>query len=358
MRRSIVVGILVSFLALGTIFLYFYFKQPTVFLKNNLVAEINTEHKILEYIDKIEDGIIITKDRKLDTSTLGYKKVTIKTQNILKQQFLFTYKVSIQDTIPPQITYNKELTTIEGNNIDLLKDVKVTDNSNEVIIPTVSGEYNINTPGTYNLKYIAEDSSHNKTEEEFKLIVNKKVVIKPTPPKTVINNTKAENGYPYYIKVNRRNNVVMVYGIENGEYKNLVKVFTVSASTKTPLGTYRTQNKYVWRQLVGNVWGQYSTRITGQILFHSVPYLKQTKDSLEYWEYNQLGIHRSLGCIRLTVEDAKWIYDNCPLGTKVEIYDGSLNGITKPTPPKIDTNSANRGWDPTDPDPNNPWKAN
>jgi len=47
-----------------------------------------------------------------------------------------------------------------------------------------------------------------------------------------------------------------------------------------------------------------------------------------------------------------------PSGTKVIIYDSdSLDGITKPTVPKIDVNSPNRGWDPTDPDPNNPWKG-
>ena len=151
--------------------------------------------------------------------------------------------------------------------------------------------------------------------------------------------------------------MVLVYGNDNGKYTKLVKVFTVSTGAQTPLGVYRTSDKYVWHQLVGNVWGQYSTRITGHILFHSVPYLKQTKDSLEYWEYNLLGTKRSLGCIRLTVIDAKWLYDNCPKGTKVEIFDSGLNGINKPSIPKIDTSSPKRGWDPTDPDPANPWKV-
>ncbi|MBQ9011661.1 MAG: L,D-transpeptidase family protein, partial [Bacilli bacterium] len=296
------------------------------------------------------------KNKQLDSSTLGYHEITIKLQNILKQQSKYKYKILVKDTVPPQISYTKEITITEGTNIDLLKDVKVTDNSNEQITATIRGDYDFNTPGQYELKYIAEDSSHNKTEEDFLLIVNKKVVQKQQTPKNPTS-VVAESGYPYYIKVNRSNNVVLVYGIENGQYSNLVKVFTASASTKTPLGNFRTSQKYVWKVLIGPVWGQYSTRITGQILFHSVPYTKQTKDSLEYWEYNLLGNHRSLGCIRLTVEDAKWIYDNCPLGTQVEIYDGPLNGIEKPSTPKIDTNSPNRGWDPTDPDPNNPWKA-
>ena len=39
-----------------------------------------------------------------------------------------------------------------------------------------------------------------------------------------------------------------------------------------------------------------------------------------------------------------------------KIYDGTLpKGVSKPTAPKIDGTSPNKGWDPTDPDPNNPW---
>ena len=56
------------------------------------------------------------------------------------------------------------------------------------------------------------------------------------------------------------------------------------------------------------------------------------------------------------MEDAKWIYDNCPVGTKVTIYDSKDPGpLGKPTPIRIDVNSPYRGWDPTDPDPRNPW---
>ena len=59
----------------------------------------------------------------------------------------------------------------------------------------------------------------------------------------------------------------------------------------------------------------------------------------------------------MTVRDAKWIYDNIANGTTVKIYDGSLpSGVTKPSATKISSSSPNKGWDPTDPDPNNPWR--
>jgi hypothetical protein len=61
-----------------------------------------------------------------------------------------------------------------------------------------------------------------------------------------------------------------------------------------------------------------------------------------------------MGCVRLAVRDAKWIYDHCSLGTKVVI--GESRRLTKPSRAKIKlSTSSGRGWDPTDPDPHNPY---
>lgn len=108
----------------------------------------------------------------------------------------------------------------------------------------------------------------------------------------------------------------------------------------------------------GNVYGQYASRIVGSILFHSVPYEQKDKSTLEWWEYDKLGTKASLGCVRLTVEDAKWIYNNCVSGTKVEFYSSSNPGpLGKPKAQKISEDNQVRNWDPTDPDGNNPWKT-
>ena len=124
----------------------------------------------------------------------------------------------------------------------------------------------------------------------------------------------------------------------------------------TPTGTFTTTKGQRWGALYGGVYGQYSTRIVGSILFHSVPYYSASPDNLEWEEYNKLGTAASMGCVRMRVIDAKWIYDNCPAGTTVRIYDGLLpSGVSKPSAYKIPSDSPNRGWDPTDPDYNNPW---
>lgn len=159
---------------------------------------------------------------------------------------------------------------------------------------------------------------------------------------------------PYSITVNCGSNVVTIY--RNGSpYKSMV----CSTGSATPRsGTYSLNYKYRWLALFGGVYGQYCTRITGHILFHSVPYLVNgDQSSLEYWEYDKLGTSASAGCIRLTVEDAKWIYDNCGSGTKVTFLNNSDEGpLGKPTSMKI-SGSANQNWDPTDPDSRNPWRG-
>lgn len=165
---------------------------------------------------------------------------------------------------------------------------------------------------------------------------------------------------PYLFKVNRKQNIVIAYAKDaNGEYTvpHKAMVCSVGMDDKTPTGTYTTPgSKYEWRLLSGNVFGQYATRINGPYLFHSVPYFTKDKSDLEYEEYNKLGNAASLGCIRLSVEDAKWVYENCPKGTTVVIYDSDeKEPLPRPEPRKIDTADSRRGWDPTDPDPKNPW---
>lgn len=169
----------------------------------------------------------------------------------------------------------------------------------------------------------------------------------------------SDNGCPYYIKVNRQQNTVTIYALDrDGYYTVPVKamVCSVGKDDGTPLGTFQTSDKHTWCALVGNVYGQYAYRINGPIMFHSVPYYSMNKDDLETEEYNKLGEAASLGCVRLSVSDAKWIYDNCPAGTIVTIYDNEYAGpLGKPAAETLDVKDWRSAWDPTDPDMENPW---
>jgi len=160
----------------------------------------------------------------------------------------------------------------------------------------------------------------------------------------------------YYIKINVQANTVTIYRGPDSSNLKPVKAMVCSTGYATPKsGKYTIKSRWSWLKLVGNVYGQYCTQIVGDILFHSVPYKKKSPDALKYEEFDKLGTKASAGCIRLTVEDAKWIYDNIKKGVTVEFYNSSNPGpLGKPTVMKI-SNNVNRNWDPTDPNKNNPW---
>lgn len=170
---------------------------------------------------------------------------------------------------------------------------------------------------------------------------------------------KEEQKMPYLIKVNRSFNTITIYEKDKaGKYTVPVKAMVCSVGTgeRTIKGTFQTKAKYRWKHLMGDVFGQYSTRIVGGILFHSVYYYENGNPAtLATKEFNKLGSAASHGCIRLTVADAKWIYDNCAVGTTVIVYDDAKNPgpLGKPETIKIPTNIR---WDPTDLNKDNPYK--
>lgn len=154
----------------------------------------------------------------------------------------------------------------------------------------------------------------------------------------------------YKIRVNRTGSCVTVYAKDGPKgYTIPVVAFVCSAGKDTPKGKFEIKDKLRWHELMGPCWGQWCMHLTVDILFHSV-YYNNEKDnkSLNVSAYNKLGTMASHGCVRLAAGDCKWIYDNCKVGTKVEIYNNKKNPgpFDKPTPVKL---KSGQTWDPTDP---------
>ena len=139
---------------------------------DNLKAEINDEVIINTFIKNVINGTLLNGEDNIDTSSLGKKEISLSIKNKDEEMEKHTFKIEVIDTTKPTIEANKEINIYVGNDIDLLKDVKVTDNSGEEIKATVIGEYDINKTGRYELKYEAQDSSGNKGEYDFILNIN------------------------------------------------------------------------------------------------------------------------------------------------------------------------------------------
>ena len=133
---------------------------------------------------------------------------------------------------------------------------------------------------------------------------------------TNINTLNIESATPYLINVSLENQKTYIY---TGKPDNWKLIRTCPCSTgingeDTPSGSFTTKEKGDWffsdKYEQG---GKYWTQITGDILFHSVPFSKDKTRVLDY-TMNKPSSH---GCIRLSIDDAKWIYTNIPKGSKV-----------------------------------------
>ncbi len=90
---------------------------------------------------------------------------------------------------------------------------------------------------------------------------------------------------------------------------------------ETPLGIFEIQNRGTWffsdkYKQGAKYW--VSFRDWGLYLFHSVAMDENQQVIPE--EEAKLGQPASHGCIRLKIEDARWIYDNVPEKTKVVVH--------------------------------------
>ena len=143
---------------------------------------------------------------------------------------------------------------------------------------------------------------------------------KPTPEPTPV---------PFHVVVDVANQVTSVYGRdEQGEYTVVVRQMLCSTGKKaTPssVGDWVLNGRHATWCIFpkwGNSYARYWTRINSDIAFHSPIYTAVSNSAMQISSYKALGRRASHGCIRLSVWDAKWIYDNIGKGTVVSIVEG------------------------------------
>lgn len=122
---------------------------------------------------------------------------------------------------------------------------------------------------------------------------------------------------PLSVSVSIASQRVTVFDAENLVVKQFV-CSTGEKGSETPTGTFRIAERgesfYNDKLQEG---GYFWTQFEGNYLFHSVPFGSDGK--LEPEEAAKLGTPASHGCVRLAMDDAKWIYDHIPRGTSVTI---------------------------------------
>lgn len=111
---------------------------------------------------------------------------------------------------------------------------------------------------------------------------------------------------------------VGIYNGEQGKWK-LIKGYACSSGalgSQTPTGKFRIQNRGTWfyNKSLGEG-AQWWVGFDGDYLLHSLPMDENHKVTCDV-----LGKPLSHGCVRQSVADAKWVYDNVPQDSTVFIY--------------------------------------
>ena len=123
----------------------------------------------------------------------------------------------------------------------------------------------------------------------------------------------------YLVFVNIAEQKTYVYEGSKNDW-TLAKTFTCSTGIEgkeTPVGVFTVQNRAPW--FFSPKYGQggkYYVQFMGNYLFHSIPFDSDRTTVSD----PTLGVPSSHGCIRLSVEDSKWLYDNVKNGSKIIIY--------------------------------------
>lgn len=160
---------------------------------------------------------------------------------------------------------------------------------------------------------------------------------------------------PYYLYVEKGSFTLTIYSKdESFEYTVIERQYRIGhGGNKTPTGTFLlTDTRERWHtfRLGGSV--QYATAYYGNLYIHSPLYGSENPWHLWPSYYNGqygIGTANTGGCLRMVTEAAKFIYDNCPVGTLLEIVNGNPKNTTSPDVPEIIT----YGYDPTDIEANN-----
>lgn len=138
-------------------------------IKDNLDVSFYSDIKVSDFIENINGTII--DDYKINTQSLGKKKVKFEYINEENIRIPYAYTINIKDDIPPSIWLGSTYSVSLGYTGKLTEDITCADNLDDNPKCEIIGTYDTTVAGEYPLVFKATDSSGNITAKEFTLKV-------------------------------------------------------------------------------------------------------------------------------------------------------------------------------------------
>ena len=138
-----------------------------------------------------------------------------------------------------------------------------------------------------------------------------------------------ESETKYLVLADLDNYELRVYEGKKGNWNRIQGGWELTCgapATRTPCGQftlcYKQPTDYGWKDFNLSR-AAYVYWTTAGFMIHTILFSKWGGDDPEYVDVvdDRLGMNLSLSCIRLALEDARWIYNNIPTGTKLVVYE-------------------------------------
>lgn len=255
-------------------------------LTDNLETSFYSDVKVSDFLKSINGTLV--DDYKIDTSTIGKKKVKFEYINEEDIRIPYAYTITIKDDIAPSIWLSSTYSVNVGYNGNLIDDITCADNLDDNPKCEIIGDYNLNKVGSYSLIFKATDNSGNITTKEFTLKVKK--------PK---NNSSSNSNTNYsktlfsdIVKEHKKDNTLI--GIDVSSWQGNIDfekvkeagvefVFIRVGSTRGINGEY-----FVDKQFINNIEGFNSVGIPVGIYFYSYANSKKAAIADAKWVLEQI----------------------------------------------------------------------
>lgn len=156
----------------------------SVTLVEDLKIKFGQPARVSNFVAELQGSMV--NDFEIDTEKLGSQEITFEYINSKNRRRKRTFTIEVVDTTKPKVygsmTYSVPV-GYEGDLTDLMLSGDDLDDHPE---REIVGEYDLNQPGDYSLKYVVTDASGNRTEWPFILYV-----FQPQPNADALTSTPA-----------------------------------------------------------------------------------------------------------------------------------------------------------------------
>ena len=138
-------------------------------LIENLKIPVYSDIKVKDLISSVEGKVITNKT--INTEKLGEQEVSFVYTNKDNKERTGIFNIEVVDEEEPLIWLSGSYSARVGSDLNLEDEILCADNYDNKPNCRIEGDYDLNTAGTYNLTYVATDSSNNEERVNFTLNV-------------------------------------------------------------------------------------------------------------------------------------------------------------------------------------------